>query len=63
MTIDRFARMKEAEKITGKSRATIYRDMEAGTFPQAVKIGQRAIGWRISDLEKWINDRVQASAA
>lgn len=59
---ERFVRMPEAEKISGKSRSTIYRGIEDGSFPKPVKIGQRAIGWRISDLEKWMNDRIQESA-
>ncbi len=59
---DRFIRMPEAEKITGKSRATIYRDMEAGTFPKAVKIGQRAIGWKLSAIERWMSGRITSAA-
>ena len=37
---------------TGKKRATIYRDMLAGTFPKARKDGTRTV-WLESDLEAW----------
>ena len=43
---------------TGRSRATIYRDVMAGLFPAPIAIGPRAKGWLESDIEKWIADRV-----
>ena len=47
-------RMNEVTKRTGLARATIYRRMGEGTFPQPVKLGTRAIAWRSSDVDAWI---------
>jgi len=47
-------RMNEVTKRTGLARATIYRRMGEGTFPQPVKLGARAIAWRSSDVDAWI---------
>ena len=34
---------------------------EKGDFPQAIKLGGRAIGWLESEVIEWINDRVVIS--
>lgn len=39
---------------TGLSRSTLYRIMAAGAFPRSVRLGERAIGWRETDVEKWL---------
>ncbi|AKS24226.1 MAG: transcriptional regulator [Leptospirillum sp. Group II 'C75'] len=50
----RIVRLKELVKISGLSRSTIYDQVKSGTFPQPVKLGARAIGWILSDVENWI---------
>lgn len=37
----------------GVSRTTIYDWVEQERFPKPVKLGARAIAWRVTDLEKW----------
>ncbi len=59
---EKFLRFPEVEDITGKSRPTIYRDIEAGTFPKPIKIGPRAVAWPSSVIQKWIDDRIKAAA-
>ena len=39
------------------SRSTIYDLVKDGSFPQPFKLGARAMGWRLSDIETWINER------
>ena len=51
-------RLPEVMAITGLSRSTIYAYMDKGTFPKAMKLGERAIGWLSSDIETWIAERV-----
>jgi len=46
--------MKAAIEMLGTSRASLYRWIHAGTFPAPVKIGERAIAFKLSELEKWI---------
>lgn len=47
---------------TGISRQTIWRLRKAGNFPQPVKRQGRHIGWRESDIERWIADRPTADS-
>ena len=48
-------RRPDVEALTGLSRSTIYKFMNDGTFPKAVKIGPRAVGWRQADIDDWLN--------
>jgi len=41
-------------QITGLSHSTLYYLMKNGTFPSQVKIGQRAVAWRKSDIDAWL---------
>ena len=41
----------------GVSRSRIYCEMRAGPFPEPVKIGKRAVRWRVSDLDEWAASR------
>lgn len=36
-----------------KHRATIYRQVAAGTFPEPVQIGPRRVAWRERDILAW----------
>lgn len=54
---DRFYRRNEVQRLTGYSCSSIYRLMDAGDFPKAVKLGARAVAWRGDDLAKWANSR------
>lgn len=42
----RLLRLSELLKLIPLSRATLYRRMAEGTFPKALKIGERSIAWR-----------------
>ena len=50
-------------KLTGLCRTTIWRMVKAGTFPQPVQLGARAVGWRASDVEEWLESRPVAGKA
>ena len=52
----RIIRLPEVVARTGLSQATIYRAIQAGTFPRSVKLGKRARGWRSEDVQQWIDD-------
>ena len=50
-------RPREAARYVGLSRPAIDRWRKAGKFPKALQLGPQAIGWRRSDLDKWLDDR------
>ena len=58
---DRLIRLREVVARTGLSRSTIYRKMRDGSFPEAVKAGDRAVRWRESEIEAWLAARPRAT--
>tara|TARA_E500000331_G_scaffold336546_1_gene363754 strand:- start:326 stop:595 length:270 start_codon:yes stop_codon:yes gene_type:complete len=50
-------RRKDVEATVGLSRSTIYHLISEGLFPAPIKLGKRAVGWKVSDLEIWLNNR------
>ena len=57
----RILRLQEVLTITGLSRSSVYRMVDARTFPGAVQIGPRAVGWREEDIQAWLESRTNAS--
>ncbi|MDH1440354.1 AlpA family transcriptional regulator [Pseudomonas sp. GD03721] len=51
-------RRDEVERLTGFKRAHIYSLMRQGKFPQAKRIGLRAVGWDSLEIEQWIAERL-----
>lgn len=49
-------RRRQVEARTGLSRSTIYRRMRAGTFPLAIPLGGRLVGWRAADIEQFLGN-------
>jgi prophage regulatory protein len=50
-------RIRDVVRISGLACSTIYRDINAGTFPRPVRLGQQSVAWRKSDLARWIAER------
>jgi prophage regulatory protein len=57
--LEELLRLPEVAKLVKKSRATIYLDMKRGDFPLPISLGRRAVAWRRSDLDVWLNTRLQ----
>ena len=53
---DQIIRIKTVLAMTGMSRSTLYRKVEAGTFPHQINIAERCVGWRQSAVSEWICD-------
>jgi prophage regulatory protein len=49
--------MNELSHIVGYKPWSIYRLIRLGDFPRPVKLGQRAVAWRESDINDWIDSR------
>lgn len=58
--MDRMLRMRTVTELTGLSRSTIYLKMTRGEFPNAVKLGARAVAWPQSAIENWMQERIAA---
>jgi prophage regulatory protein len=55
-------RRPAVEALTGLSRSSIYKFMNDGSFPKAIKLGPRAVGWPEDHVEAWINNRKEEAA-
>ena len=54
-------RLSDVMRRTGYGRAWIYRLISLGRFPKPVKIGSRSVAFIESDVDEWINQRIDAS--
>jgi prophage regulatory protein len=60
-------RLRAASKKVGYCRSSIYEKLNPKsarydpTFPRPISLGARAIGFLESELDQWIDSRVQAS--
>ncbi|WP_376786580.1 MULTISPECIES: helix-turn-helix transcriptional regulator [Comamonas] len=54
----RILRIKQVLDKCGLGKTTLYKLINAKTFPQPVALGERAVGWVESEIELWIAARV-----
>ena len=58
-TIIKLPELVERTKI---SRAAVYAMIARNEFPRPVRLGRRAVGWRVDDVEAWIEARPQGGS-
>jgi prophage regulatory protein len=46
-------RLADLCELLGVSRSTIYKWVSDGTFPAPLHVGERAVRWRMQDVETW----------
>lgn len=59
---ERLLRRRQVEELTGLSRASIYRLMGSGRFPQPVRVSDTAVRWKLSDITIWMESRPVATS-
>lgn len=50
-------RVKELCRLISVSPTTLWRMEKRGELPPRIKISTRAVGWRESDIEEWLESR------
>ena len=55
-------RYRDVVRLTGLSKATVYREIKASRFPAPLQISPRAVGWRRDEIERWIKSRKRAKS-
>jgi prophage regulatory protein len=60
---ERILRLNAVLDRTGLSRSTLYRKIQAGTFPKQIAISTRCAGWRESAIEQWLRNPMFYDAA
>jgi phage transcriptional regulator, alpA len=56
---ERLITIKEVQEIVGFKKDYIYRNIKKGTFPKQISFGGRAVRWRLSDVQKWVERQTQ----
>jgi prophage regulatory protein len=51
---EKILRRHAVEEMVGIGRSTLYAWVANGTFPKPVRLGVRAVGWRESEIVKWL---------
>lgn len=51
-------RLPEVKARTGLSRSAVYAQIAEGTFPKAILIGKRSVGWNSLEIQSWIEARI-----
>lgn len=55
---DRYIRLPELKSLTGfKGTAHIYKLMARGEFPRPIRLGERAVAWKLSDIHAYLTSR------
>ncbi len=56
-TPERIIRAKEVQGMAGLSRTTLWRLENKGEFPRRVSLGGNSIGWKLSEIKEWIDEK------
>jgi predicted DNA-binding transcriptional regulator AlpA len=59
----RILRQKDAALYLGLRESTIEKMRVSGSGPRFVKLGSRAIGYALEDLDLWIEERKRSSTS
>lgn len=59
--IDRLLKLSEVKRITSLGSSTIYRRMDAGTFPKPRRLSEACVRWRESAILAWMDALPEAA--
>ena len=54
-------RLPSVKESVALSRTSIYRLISLGQFPKPINLGARAVAWLESDINAWIQTKVEAA--
>ena len=53
-------KLSEVKGVVPLSTASIYRLIKKGEFPKQIKLSERSSGWLLSEVEQWLDSKVNA---
>lgn len=59
---ERFLRLNEVMEKTGLKRPTIYHQMNKGKFPKSISITTNCVAWLESEVNRWIEEKINQRA-
>jgi predicted DNA-binding transcriptional regulator AlpA len=63
MAVRRILRTPEAAEYVGLAESTLEKQRVAGVGPRFIRLGSRAIGYDIRDLDAWLDGHRESPAA
>ena len=63
MVMKMLIKLNEVKAKTGLSRSSIYAYIDKGLFPKQVKLGERCVAWIDSEIESWVDGKINARNA
>lgn len=57
---DKVVRWPTVNERVGLCRSYIHKLISKGQFPQPIKLGQRASGWLESEIDAWLEERINS---
>ncbi len=55
--MDKILLIKEVIGLCRLSKSAIYQQIREGTFPEPISLSKMRVGWKETDIEKWIESR------
>lgn len=55
--VEEILRLPRVAATIGMGRSWIYLAVQEGRFPPPIQLGARAIGWKRSDVQAWLDSR------
>ena len=52
-----FIRTNELAEALSISLSTLWRYRKAGLIPDPIALGPRTVGWRLNDINNWLNEK------
>ncbi len=63
MTNEKFLRITDVMSSTGLAKSTIWLYVKEGRFPKQIKLSPRVSVWKLSDVDNWINEKIEKEIA
>ncbi|HAT6805123.1 TPA: AlpA family phage regulatory protein [Citrobacter freundii] len=60
MTSHHLLRLHQVMEKTGLKRSQVYSYMKTGDFPKSIKIGPASVAWLESDIDEWIDTKINS---
>lgn len=52
---NKLLKLPDVVRMTGFSKAAIYRDMKSRSFPRPLKLSARRVAWYQDDIQAWLD--------
>jgi len=56
----RVLKLKDVVEKTGLGKTSIYKLINLKIFPRSINLGLRSVGWIESEIEDWIQEKINA---